>query len=75
MRSGEFAWLTTDAPSAYDDLGLDVDEFDVIFAYPWPGEEDVVIDPFDRYAATDASLEPTRVARTSSYVGRSGPRC
>ena len=54
--SGEFAWLETDAPSAYDDLGLDIDDFDVIFAYPWPGEEDVVIDLFDRYAATGALL-------------------
>lgn len=53
---GEFAWLDTDAPSAYDDLGVDVDDFDVLFAYPWPGEEDVVVDLFERYAAVGALL-------------------
>ena len=53
---GEFAWLDTHAPSAYDDLGVDADDFDVVFAYPWPGEEDVIIDLFERYAAVGALL-------------------
>ena len=53
---GDFAWLRTDAPSAYDELGLDPQDFDVIFAYPWPGEEDTVIELFDRYAAVGALL-------------------
>ena len=32
------------------------DDFDVIFAYPWPGEEDVIMQLFDRYAAVGALL-------------------
>ena len=53
---GDFAWLRTDAPSAYDELGLDPQDFDVIFAYPWPGEEQAVYDLFDRYASAGALL-------------------
>lgn len=53
---GDFAWLRTDAPSAYDELGLDPDDFDVIFAYPWPGEEQAVYDLFERYASSGALL-------------------
>ncbi len=50
------AWLTTDAPQAYDELELDPDDFDVVFAYPWPGEEQVIFDLFDGCAATGALL-------------------
>ena len=42
--------------AAYDELGLDPDDFDCIFAYPWPGEDDVVTAIFDRYAARGAVL-------------------
>ena len=69
---GDFAWLRTDAPSAYDELGLDPDDFDVIFAYPWPGEEQAIYDLFERYAAAGALLvtfqgvEAVRVMRLVS---------
>lgn len=53
---GDFAWLRTDAASAYDELGLDPRDFDVIFAYPWPGEEQAVYDLFERYGAAGALL-------------------
>lgn len=42
--------------SVYEELGLDPDDFDCIFAYPWPGEDDVVTAVFDRYAARGAVL-------------------
>jgi SAM-dependent methyltransferase len=42
--------------AAYEELGLDVDDFDCIFAYPWPGEDDVVTEIFRRYAARGAIL-------------------
>ena len=42
--------------AAYDELGLDPDDFDCVFAYPWPGEDDVVTAVFDRYAARGAVL-------------------
>lgn len=50
------AWLSTEADDAYDDLGLDPDDFDLIFAYPWPGEENVIDELFDYCAARGALL-------------------
>ncbi|MDA1194477.1 MAG: hypothetical protein O2894_04770 [Planctomycetota bacterium] len=52
----EFAWLDTSTAPAYEELGLDLDEADLIFAYPWPGEEYVVFDLFEAYAPRGAML-------------------
>ncbi len=52
----ETAWIESGGADAYEDLGLDVDDFGLIFAYPWPGDEQVLEDLFDHYAATDAVL-------------------
>lgn len=52
----DFHWLDSTAEAAYDELQLDVDDFDVIYAYPWPGEEQVIEQIFERYAATGAIL-------------------
>jgi len=65
-RTEEFAWLRSDAPSAYDDLGLDPRDFDLVFAYPWPGEEHVLLGLFDRCAADGALLV--------TYQGKDGVR-
>lgn len=43
-------------PDAYDQLSRDLDEFDVVFAYPWPGEEELYLDIFRRYADQGAVL-------------------
>ncbi len=48
--------LVTDADDAYDELALDPDDFDVIFAYPWPGEEHLITSLFEKYAAEEALL-------------------
>ncbi|MEX0886829.1 MAG: hypothetical protein WD009_10365 [Phycisphaeraceae bacterium] len=56
LDAGEFATLSTDVPSGYDELGLDVEDFSVVYAYPWPGEEQTVERIFDAYAATGALL-------------------
>jgi hypothetical protein len=45
-----------DGVPAYDELGLDPEDFDCIFAYPWPGEDDVVSTIFDECAARGAVL-------------------
>src|SRR5947209_1326262 len=37
--AGSFAWLTTSAPPAHEELGLATEDFGIIFAYPWPDEE------------------------------------
>ncbi|HUS38998.1 MAG: hypothetical protein WBF93_20680 [Pirellulales bacterium] len=50
----ETFWLVTDADDAYDELGLDPDDFDVVFAYPWPSEECLIASLFEKYAAEDA---------------------
>jgi hypothetical protein len=37
-------------------LRRDPDDFDLVFAYPWPGSEDVIYRLFDAFAATEALL-------------------
>src|SRR5208337_2466015 len=54
--AGSFAWLTTDESSAYQEMGLGPDEFDLIFAYPWPDEESITDLLFEHYAAEGAVL-------------------
>jgi hypothetical protein len=54
--STEYFWLSTDADGAYNELGLGPHDFDVVFAYPWPGEECLIEDLFEKYAAEDALL-------------------
>ena len=48
--------LVTDSDDAYGELGLDPADFDVVFAYPWPGEEGVIATLFEKYAADGALL-------------------
>jgi hypothetical protein len=62
----EHAWLASGGPDGYDAIGLEPDDFDIIYAYPWPGEESIVERLFDRYAAAGALLV--------TYRGREGVR-
>jgi hypothetical protein len=41
---------------AWDDLDLAPADCDVVFAYPWPGEESIVDGAFARHASPDALL-------------------
>jgi hypothetical protein len=52
----DYSWLTTDAGRTEDELGLAADDFDVIYAYPWPDEERLTANLFLRSAATGAVL-------------------
>jgi hypothetical protein len=52
----DVAWLTTTGETGYDELELEPDEFDVVFAYPWPGEEEVIFDVFADSAAVGTLL-------------------
>jgi hypothetical protein len=52
----EFAWLTTETAGTHEKLGLGTDDFDVVFAYPWPDEEQATGDLFERFAAVGAVL-------------------
>ena len=65
----DFAWLDTGGQDAYDLLGFDPEDFDVIYAYPWPGEENVLEDLFEEYAA-DGSLFVTFHGREGLKVRR-----
>ena len=55
-NSSEFLWVVTDADAAYEELGLELDDFDLVFAYPWPGDDSLLANLFDRYAAQEALL-------------------
>lgn len=73
---GDFHWLETSGANGYAELDLSPDDFDVIFAYPWPGEESVITEVFDRYAASGALLltyhgiEQVRVRRKACTRSR-----
>jgi hypothetical protein len=54
--SGDVNWLTTHGNDGYEELELEPDDFDVIYAYPWPGEEQVLFDLFADCAAVGALL-------------------
>ena len=56
MTPGEVAWLATEGADAYEALQIDLDDFDIIYAYPWPDEDDILGDVFDSYAAEGALL-------------------
>ncbi|MFL5240773.1 MAG: class I SAM-dependent methyltransferase [Gemmataceae bacterium] len=53
--AGQCAWLAAIAGGDHE-LGLDPDDFDVIFAYPWPDEERLTEQLFERYARAGAIL-------------------
>jgi len=40
----------------YENMGMDVCDFDLIFAYPWPKDAKLTQSLFDRFASTDALL-------------------
>ena len=44
------------ADNAYESLELELDDFAIVYAYPWPGEDDFHEAVFDRYAARGALL-------------------
>jgi hypothetical protein len=54
--AGTYAWLTTEGDFAYEELGVDLDDMDVVFAYPWPDEEAVTLDVFAHYAGEGAVI-------------------
>lgn len=43
-------------PSGYLELGLPLDEFQFVYAYPWTGEEPLMMDIMQRYGSRDADL-------------------
>jgi hypothetical protein len=55
LGDAEFAWLTTEG-GCPGPASVSPDDFDVIFAYPWPDEEGLIEALFERHAAADEVL-------------------
>ncbi|MES1259817.1 MAG: hypothetical protein ABUL71_04415, partial [Gemmatimonadota bacterium] len=45
-----------DGASGYRELGRSLDDFDIVFGYPWRGEEPMMRDLMSRYGRSDALL-------------------
>jgi hypothetical protein len=56
LAGREFAWLSTGGRCGHGALGIAPDEFDLIYAYPWPDEERLVEDLFEACARPGALL-------------------
>ena len=46
----------TDGACGFDELDLELSDFDCVFAYPWPGEEDWLTEMMRRHGREDALL-------------------
>lgn len=55
-QSDRFLWDDGDADDGHEALGVDIAEWDVVFAYPWPGEAWLVESVFAEGAAPGALL-------------------
>jgi len=56
----------TEGSDAWAELGLEMDDFDVVSCYPWPDEEEWLLELVRRHAAPHAAL--------LTYSGRNGYR-
>jgi len=69
-----------DGPSGYLKLGHHLDEFDVVFAFPWSGEEPMMVDLMASYGSPDATFllntvnDGVRVYRGGRLVPRNAQR-
>ena len=45
-----------DGPPAYEDMPVPINEIDVIYVYPWPGEQEFMLDLFKALAGDGAIL-------------------
>ncbi|TWU41853.1 class I SAM-dependent methyltransferase [Novipirellula artificiosorum] len=45
-----------DSASGYEALGKSIDQFDLVFAFPWPGEQAFFAKVFDEFASNGALL-------------------
>ena len=55
-RGRDFAWLSRGGPPAYEAMGLAPEDFDLVFAYPWPDEEALIEGLFEGHARMGAML-------------------
>ncbi len=48
--------LNPHSDGTYDEMGMDVSDFDLIFAYPWPKDAKLTGSLFNKFASSDALL-------------------
>ena len=48
--------LIPHSDGTYDEMGMDVSDFDLIFAYPWPKDAKLTGSIFNKFASSDALL-------------------
>ena len=57
MKPYKVIFLTpTGGACGYDELGLELVDFDLVYAFPWPGEEDWLRELVKRHARPGALL-------------------
>ncbi|MEM7309203.1 MAG: hypothetical protein AAF682_21140 [Planctomycetota bacterium] len=65
-------WVTVcEGADAYEELGMDLSDFDLVYAYPWPGEEDWLSELVRRHAGPHTTLL-TYVAGEGFLVSQPG---
>lgn len=55
-EASDYAWWDGSAPSGYDELEAEPNDFDLVYAYPWPWEESIIDTLFVTTAAPGALL-------------------
>ena len=56
ITAGEYSWLVTESDDAYPQSGLEPDDFDIIFVYCWPDDEQTTADLFESCAGVGTVL-------------------
>lgn len=54
LHSDELERTDAAAPPAYDELGMELRDFDLVYAYPWPGEQPLYRDILRQFGAPHA---------------------
>ena len=55
--TGDEVYVTQiDLPDAYGELGMSLDDFDLVYAYPWPTEHSTFQNIFTQFGSTGATL-------------------
>ncbi len=67
--ASEVEHVETDEGDAYEEIGLAADEFDLFFAFPWPGEQGFFESVFEN-AASDGALLLTYRGREGMHLVR-----
>ncbi|MDP6740556.1 MAG: hypothetical protein QF404_11165 [Planctomycetota bacterium] len=71
LLDGEFHTIA-EGPDAYGELGMELSDFDLVYAYPWPGEEEWLADLFQRAGGGHAQLLTYSVSEGYSLSGPFG---